>query len=58
MATLLLEIRKSMGNQSSELDRWEMIEWFMNDALKMKAIHERSPHPLTLPTDKGVRLTS
>jgi len=47
-----------MGNQSSELDRWEMIEWFMNDALKMKAIHERSPHPLTLPTDKGVRLTS
>ncbi|MGN6831173.1 hypothetical protein [Paucibacter sp. M5-1] len=25
MANLLLEIRRSMGNQSSKLDRWEMI---------------------------------
>lgn len=40
MATLLLEIRKSMGNQSSDLDRWEMIESFMQDAKKMKLIHE------------------
>lgn len=42
MATLLLEIRKSMGNQSSRLDRWEMIEWFMKDAHMMKDMHERS----------------
>ena len=42
MATLLLEIRRSMGNQSSKLDRWEMIEWFMRDAHKMKAMHEQS----------------
>lgn len=40
MGTLLLEIRKSMGNQSSELDRWEMIEWFMKDAQRMKKLHE------------------
>jgi hypothetical protein len=38
---LLLEIRKSMGNQSSELDRREMIEWFMPDAPKMKPMHEQ-----------------
>ncbi|WP_404301147.1 hypothetical protein [Alicycliphilus denitrificans] len=50
MGTLLLEIRKSMGNQSSSLDRWEMIEWFMQDASKMKAIHEKSPHQFVLPT--------
>lgn len=40
MGTLLLEIRKSMGNESSKLDRWEMIEWFMQDAPKMKLDHE------------------
>jgi len=40
MGTLLLEIRKSMGNESSKLDRWEMIEWFMSDAPKMKAVYE------------------
>lgn len=41
MATLLLEIRRSMGNQTSKLDRWEMIEWFMQDAQKMKALHNQ-----------------
>lgn len=45
MDTLLLEIRKSMGNQSSELDRWEMIEWFMQDAQQMKLMHEKHPNP-------------
>ena len=40
MGTLLLEIRKSMGNASSSLDRWEMIEWFMSDAPQIKAKHE------------------
>lgn len=53
MGTLLLEIRKSMGNQSSGLDRWEMIEWFMQDAPKMKAMHEKSPHPVALPSERG-----
>lgn len=41
MGTLLLEIRKSMGNESSKLDQWEMIEWFMSDAAKMKTLNER-----------------
>lgn len=40
MATLLLEIRKSMGNESSQLGRWEMIEWFMSDAIKIKSVHD------------------
>jgi len=40
MATLLLEIRKSMGNESSDLNKWEMIEWFMKDADVMKKINE------------------
>jgi len=39
MGTLLLEIRKSMGNESSKLDRWEMIEWFMSEAPAMKKLH-------------------
>ncbi len=40
MATLLLEIRKSMGNETSDLDKWEMIEWFMQDANLMKKMNE------------------
>lgn len=39
MAELLLEIRKSMGNEHSKLDSWEMIEWFMSDAGKLKTMH-------------------
>jgi hypothetical protein len=50
MGTLLLEIRKSMGNQSSDLDRWEMIEWFMKDAREMKEIHKMSPHQVSTPS--------
>lgn len=42
MGTLLLEIRKSMGNESSKLDRWEMIEWFMSDASKIKQTYENT----------------
>lgn len=37
MGDLLLEIRKSMGNESSTLDRWEMIEWFMTEASTLKS---------------------
>ena len=36
MGDLLLEIRKSMGNAASGLDRWEMIEWFMQDAPSLR----------------------
>jgi len=29
---LLLQIRKSMGNESTALDEWAMLEWFITDA--------------------------
>lgn len=31
---LLLEIRKSMGNETTVLDKWSMLEWFITDARK------------------------
>lgn len=31
MGELLLQIRRSMGNAKSELDAWEMLEWFIKD---------------------------
>lgn len=36
LSQLLLEIRKSMGNQHTSLDNWEMIEWFISDTHKMQ----------------------
>jgi hypothetical protein len=36
LGDLLLAIRRSMGNETTSLDRWEMIEWFMKDANLMK----------------------
>jgi hypothetical protein len=33
---LLLEIRRSMGNADTELDRWAMLEWFINDARRYR----------------------
>jgi hypothetical protein len=27
----LLEIRKSMGNEATKLNHWQMLEWFIND---------------------------
>jgi hypothetical protein len=50
MGTLLLEIRKSMGNESSGLDRWEMIEWFMPDATAMRRNFTTRPMNETLLT--------
>ena len=38
LSELLLEIRKSMGNQHTSLTNWEMIEWFMSDADTMREI--------------------
>lgn len=42
MGDFLLSIRKSMGNESSALDRWEMIEWFMKDAPLVKMAYEKA----------------
>lgn len=36
LGTFLLKIRKSMGNESTKLDNWAMLEWFMTDARKMR----------------------
>jgi len=33
----LLEIRRSMGNTSTKLDHWDMLEWFINDARKYRS---------------------
>jgi len=37
LGAFLLEIRRSMGNENTDLDRWEMLEWFLTDARKMRA---------------------
>lgn len=34
LGTFLLEIRRSMGNESSKLTNWQMLEWFITDARK------------------------
>lgn len=31
VAQLLLEIRRSMGNETTKLDHWDMLEWFIKD---------------------------
>ena len=31
LGEFLLAIRRSVGNQSTKLDRWEMLEWFIKD---------------------------
>lgn len=36
LGVFLLEIRKSMGNQSSKLDSWDMLEWFLTDARRLR----------------------
>jgi len=36
LGKFLLEIRKSMGNEASKLDAWDMLEWFMTDARRMR----------------------
>lgn len=39
LSEMLLAIRKSMGNASTELNNWEMIEWFMSDTQEMKELY-------------------
>jgi hypothetical protein len=36
LGTFLLEIRKSMGNETTQLDCWDMCEWWMSDTRKVK----------------------
>ena len=36
LGTFLLEIRRSMGNEATQLDHWEMCEWWMSDARKLR----------------------
>lgn len=37
LGSFLLEIRRSMGNESTKIDNWGMLEWFITDARKMRA---------------------
>ena len=37
LGTFLLEIRKSMGNEATTLDQWDMCEWWMSDTRKIKS---------------------
>jgi len=37
----LLGIRKSMGNESTKLDEWQMLEWFITDARKYRKDFKR-----------------
>ena len=36
LGDFLLEIRRSMGNESTKLENWDMLEWFMTDARKYR----------------------
>jgi hypothetical protein len=36
LGTFLVEIRKSMGNETTTLDHWDMCEWWMSDTRKLK----------------------
>lgn len=36
IGNFLLEIRKSMGNEATKLEIWDMLEWWMSDARKLK----------------------
>ena len=36
LGEFLLEIRKSMGNEMTQLEAWDMIEWWMKDARALR----------------------
>lgn len=36
LGTFLLEVRRSMGNEETKLDNWEMLEWFLTDVAQYK----------------------
>lgn len=31
LSIFLLEVRKSMGNETTKVDKWKMLEWFISD---------------------------
>lgn len=37
LGNFLLEIRRSMGNETTSIDNWGMIEWFITDAREYRA---------------------
>ena len=37
LGSFLLEIRRSMGNENTQIDNWDMIEWFITDARKIRS---------------------
>lgn len=37
LGSFLIEIRRSMGNEATKLDHWDMCDWWMTDARKYKA---------------------
>ena len=37
LGALLLEIRRDTGNETTMLDRWQMLEWFVTDARKYRS---------------------
>lgn len=36
LGNFLLQIRRSMGNESTALNQWQMLEWFITDARKLR----------------------
>ena len=36
LGSFLLEIRKSMGNESTKIDNWGMLEWFLTDVKELR----------------------
>lgn len=38
LGSFLLEIRKSMGNEATKVNNWDMLEWFLTDARKYKEL--------------------
>ena len=38
LGTFLLEIRKSVGNEASKLENWDMLEWWMSDARRLRKV--------------------
>ena len=37
LGQFLLEIRRSMGNETTRLSNWDMVEWFLTDARKYRS---------------------
>jgi hypothetical protein len=37
LGQFLLEIRRSTGNESTKLDKWDMLEWFLKDAREFQS---------------------